>query len=304
FEPPPGVRTDAGVASGSEISPHYDPMIAKLIAHGTSRAAALDQLAAALRATTVLGVTSNRAFLLELLADALVRANTVTTEFIDHWLAQRPTAATPPAHVAALSALWLVQQRQATPHAGAWTDPDLAGWRIARADAVPALTHAASGADGDWRIGFGPAQAGQLAVRVDDTVFRVAVPCAPGADWQTVTVDGLALRLRAHCDTGRALALLGDAQLSLDVRPLHVATRGAAGAHAGLVRAPMMGLVIAVDATLGQEVAAGQRLGTMESMKMEMAITAPTAGRVGWIGCAAQARVERHQELFRIEPAT
>jgi biotin carboxyl carrier protein len=62
-----------------------------------------------------------------------------------------------------------------------------------------------------------------------------------------------------------------------------------------------MGVVIVVDVAVGQAVQAGDRLGTMESMKMEMAITAPAAGRVAWIGCAPQGKVERHQELFRIE---
>jgi 3-methylcrotonyl-CoA carboxylase alpha subunit len=64
-----------------------------------------------------------------------------------------------------------------------------------------------------------------------------------------------------------------------------------------------MGLVVGVNVAGGQAVVAGQRLATIESMKMEMAITAPAAGTVAWVGCAAQARVERHQELFRIDPA-
>ena len=56
-----------------------------------------------------------------------------------------------------------------------------------------------------------------------------------------------------------------------------------------------------MDVQAGQAVQAGDRLGTLESMKMEMAITAPEAGRVAWVGCTAQGKVERHQELFRIE---
>ena len=96
-------------------------------------------------------------------------------------------------------------------------------------------------------------------------------------------------------------AAFADSDLALDVAPLHTATaRGAAAQH-GLVRAPMMGVVIAVDVQAGQAVQAGDRLGTLESMKMEMAITAPEAGRVAWVGCTAQGKVERHQELFRIE---
>jgi biotin carboxyl carrier protein len=85
------------------------------------------------------------------------------------------------------------------------------------------------------------------------------------------------------------------------VRPLHAAEGGSSTARHGLVRAPMMGVVIAVDVRPGQQVAAGERLATLESMKMELAITAPVAGRVAAVGCAAQGKVERHQELFRIQ---
>jgi 3-methylcrotonyl-CoA carboxylase alpha subunit len=307
FEAAPGLRTDAGVASDSEISAHYDPMIAKLIACADSRAAALLQLREALAATTVLGVTSNRSFLLELLADPQVQANQVTTEFIDGWLAQRGAQAEPAMHVAALMALWLAQQR-ATPSAaaGAWYDAALTGWRIARggADRDAAATYKVSSSSGNWQIGFGPAPgAGEFAVHVDGTRHQVAAPQALSPAWQTVVVDGLALRMRAHCAPGRPSALVGEGQLALDVQPAHDARSGAGAAQSGLVRAPMMGLVVGVNVAGGQAVVAGQRLATIESMKMEMAITAPAAGTVAWVGCAAQARVERHQELFRIDPA-
>ena len=63
----------------------------------------------------------------------------------------------------------------------------------------------------------------------------------------------------------------------------------------------MMGLVVTVSVQAGQQVGAGERLATLESMKMEMAITAPVAGTVRWVGVAAQDKVERHQDLFQIE---
>ncbi|MBC7376046.1 MAG: ATP-grasp domain-containing protein [Burkholderiaceae bacterium] len=314
FEAAAGLRTDAGVTSGSTISPHYDPMIAKLIACADSRPVALLRLREGLAQTTVLGVTSNRGFLLELLADAEVVGNRVTTEFIDGWLVgsdagagAAPHGAQVAAQVAALMALWLARQRAApSPAAGAWYDAALTGWRTAcgGADRDAAATYKVSSSSGTWKIGFGPApRAGEFVVHVDGAQHHVAAPDAMSSSWQAVTVDGLTLRMRAHCAAGRASALIGESQLALDIHPAHHPRSGTGAAHSGLVRAPMMGLVVGVNVASGQAVAAGQRLATIESMKMEMGITAPAAGTVTWVGCAAQARVERHQELFRIDPA-
>jgi acetyl/propionyl-CoA carboxylase alpha subunit len=311
FEAAPGVRTDAGVAAGCDITSHYDPMIAKVIAHGGDRQQALALLREALAQTTVLGVTSNRAFLLALLAQQQVQANAVHTEFIDGWLAARGRVEEPKEHVAAAMALWLAHRRVApSSGAGSWYDASLTGWRMSRGDlqptpGAPALTatYQVASATGKWKVGFGIGGGSRFAVQVGDTLFRVEAPDATSSEWQTVSIDGRALRLRSHCTAESANAFLGEEQIALDVRPLHDESAGGGGAGQGQVRAPMMGLVIGVSVQAGQQVAAGQRLATMESMKMEMAINAPYAGTVAWVGCAAQARVERHQDLFHIAPA-
>jgi acetyl/propionyl-CoA carboxylase alpha subunit len=303
FDVPATVRVDAGVATGCEITPHYDPMIAKLIAHGPSRAEALAQLRGALAQTTVLGVTSNRGFLMALLGDAAVQANEVGTEYIDGWLARQPPAQESPKHVAVLAAFWLMQQRAGaadSTHAS-WGDATLTGWRLNRGPArrLPAHSCRAVGAGGSWRIGFGR-ENGVLQLRVEDEVFEVGLPSVVEGP-QAFTIDGCLVQLRASCEGPQVHAQLTDHELSLEIAPLHQPTGGAAAALQGVVRAPMMGIVIGVHTARGAQVAAGDRLATMESMKMEMAITAPAAGVVAWVGCEAQGKVERHQDLFRIE---
>jgi acetyl/propionyl-CoA carboxylase alpha subunit len=96
---PEGVRVDAGVREGDEIGTSYDPMIAKLIAHGGSREEALDRLAQALRETEVGGVTTNLPFLRWLVAHPLVRAGRVTTAFLTEHppLSEAPAAVPAPA---------------------------------------------------------------------------------------------------------------------------------------------------------------------------------------------------------------
>jgi acetyl/propionyl-CoA carboxylase alpha subunit len=294
FAVPAGVRCDAGVAAGSEVTPHYDPMLAKLVAHAPSRAQALQQLHEALAGTALLGVISNRGFLLALLADPQVRENAISTEFIDRWLAARAAAVPASERIAAAMALWLARERAQGAAGGAWQDAALTGWRMRRgAEAdVPAVTHLAASGSAGWKIGFGPG-----VVRVDERNHAVAVNAADA----TVSVDGRMLALRVDLGPAHARCSFPDGDLPLDVRPLHAAEDGSSTARHGLVRAPMMGVVIAVDVRPGQQVAAGERLATLESMKMELAITAPVAGRVAAVGCTAQGKVERHQELFRIQ---
>lgn len=307
------VRVDAGVTAGSVISPHYDPMIAKLIAHGQTREAALQVMRGALAQTSVLGVTSNREFLQALLTDPRVRANEVNTEFIDTWLANHQAQPVLPAEVAALLAVWLVQGRRPMTDPGrshgdalgAWQDAGLTGWRLRRADTLPAITWQASGTAGAWRVGFGGVMNDAQQVRVDDQMFQVVVPEIDGRDssspWLSVNVDGRAVRLRASVSEAHISADLGARSLALDLQALRSRSMGGGDGTRDKMRAPMMGLIIAVHVKEGDMVQAGQRLATMESMKMEMTISAPVTGRVSWVGCADKDKVERHQELFRIE---
>jgi acetyl/propionyl-CoA carboxylase alpha subunit len=150
---PEGVRVDAGVREGDEIGTAYDPMIAKLIAHGDSREEALDRLARALRETEVGGVTTNLSFLRWLVAHPLVRAGHVTTAF----LTEHPPLSEPPA---------------AAP-AAAWDGP----WRLnlppAPVRPAPDLETAAGGHAG------GPGEQSSVVAPMPGTVIRVLAE--PGA---------------------------------------------------------------------------------------------------------------------------
>lgn len=310
FQVGKGVRVDSGIAAGCEISPHYDPMLAKLIAHGSTRQQALLRLEDALFQTSVLGVTSNRGFLLDLLRLPQVAANQIDTETIDQWLLEHPPVAEEPLHVAALMSIWRQNVHRGHAGLGAWSDARLSGWRMrrgldgeARPDLVM-LRYEVSTPSGHWQVGFGPTAAdGGWPVRVDDEVFTVQ-PGQVLADGSFLLAVGKrTLRMHAECLPQRAWADLGDRQLALDIQPAHTAQGGQDGERSGSVAAPMMGLLIAVHVEQGQKVVAGERLATLESMKMEMSITAAVEGVVSWIGCDTGSKVERHQELFRVTEA-
>ena len=101
----PGVRLDSGVVQGDEIGVNYDPLLAKLIVHAETREAALDRAAAALRDFPILGIRTNVAFLLDVLADARVRAGAIHTAFLDEHIDElTQTPEPPPPAVAAAAA--------------------------------------------------------------------------------------------------------------------------------------------------------------------------------------------------------
>ncbi len=123
-----GVRVDSGIREGQEITAHYDPMLAKVIAHGTDRAEALARLDGALADTVVLGVDTNVGFLRRLIAEPAVRAGDLDTGLIDRM--PEPDASAPPA--AALEAAAAFREARAsasTENAHAWQRAR--GWRVA-----------------------------------------------------------------------------------------------------------------------------------------------------------------------------
>lgn len=119
FIPPegPGVRVDAGIQSGSEITIHYDPLVAKVIASAPDRAQAIARMQRALAETVVLGTTTNLPFLRALLAHPVFLAGEVDTGFVDAHLGDLLPPAAPPSDAALLAAALL--DREAAPDTGA-----------------------------------------------------------------------------------------------------------------------------------------------------------------------------------------
>jgi acetyl-CoA carboxylase biotin carboxylase subunit len=129
----PGIRVDSGVGEGDSIGVNYDPLVAKVIAHAESRAAALERLDAALRAFPILGIRTNVAFLVRLLADRRIRQGATHTGFVDEHLEALTAAAEPPmAAVAAAAVLRPPASEAPAPGRGEASDPWLTLWRWGR----------------------------------------------------------------------------------------------------------------------------------------------------------------------------
>ena len=276
-----GVRVDSGVEEGAEVSPFYDPMIAKLIAHAPTREAALDQLADALERTVVAGPRSNLGFLAALCRAADFRAGQFDTGFIDAHLAE--LGAVPlglDRAAAALAAKSFAErafagQDNAQPRSDGWTSPWDArdGFQLAgeRRISLPLL------ADGE-RVTAMVTQAGSLSVSVDGV--------AP-ADGHVV-------------ETGDTVYVLrGGRQTIVRLQDYSAALPDADGD--GAVRAPMHGKVLAILVDCAATVRKGQRLAIIEAMKMEHALTAPHDGRVAKIAVETGAQVSEGALVMHVK---
>ena len=249
-----GLRLDAGVVSGDEVGPHYDALLAKVVAWAPTRAAAARRLAAALAAASVHGVATNRDLLVRVLRHPGFLAGDTDTAFLD----RHPDLASPPAGpaevaTAALAAALAASERR---RAGS-TLP--AGWRSLRSRPDVATY---DGPGGTVEVAYRPV-GGVVEAAADRVVLeRDGVRTAYGvhAVGTTSYVDG----------PGWTVALS-------EVDPL---PEPAPVLAAGSLTAPMPGLVREVLVAGGDRVAAGQRLLVLEAMKMEHPVVAPRAGTV------------------------
>ncbi len=294
--PTEGIRIETGVEAGSIVTPHYDSLLAKVIATGPDRVEAAQRLRAALGRLVVLGVPCNQAFLRDIVSHPAFRAGRLTTRFLDEafgggW---QPPAADPALLRDAAVAAWLLSVERGAP--GPWAT--LGGFRITEPAGRPAQMF--------LEVHDGAAT---QAVTVIGSAARFSVD---GGEAAEATLRDGTVTLRTRTRTARfATAQDGDAiLLSADgcvhtrrVLPVTEAVTGPKTAAAGpRLLAPMPGLVIAVEVAPGGRVEAGQVAVTMEAMKVVMRLPAPVAGRVLRVACAPADTVKGGDLLIEIEP--
>ncbi|MGC9420553.1 MAG: biotin carboxylase N-terminal domain-containing protein [Rhodovulum sp.] len=278
---PPGIRADTGVRSGDTISPFYDPMIAKIIAHGPTRAVALNRLARALEDTRVAGTTTNLAFL-----GALARHPDFARGEVDTGLIERDlsalTAATGPSRAVQAAAML---------EAAAPPDGPLAGFTLwAPLRRTLTLAHAGEEITGAVLV-HGP---GRATVEIAGETLEAH---RDAGGWRIAGASpGQVAR------SGGAIHVFAGAAGTFSFTPLDPLDRAAsAAAHSGLIEAPMPGLVKSVMVGAGEAVTTGQPLAILEAMKMEHTLTAPRDGTVAEVMATAGAQVEAGAALIRLE---
>jgi geranyl-CoA carboxylase alpha subunit len=306
WRPEPLARCDHALAPGMAVSQHYDSMLAKLVAHGATRAEALDRLALALDRTALLGVPSNRAFLARVLRHpAFANGAAVSTAFIGRHFPAATDRADPPDAAMWWLAAWLsvaAAPEGVGPGAGGWRNwsngrPMPMPWRL-RWRAPQSLAESnETERNGDARLTPDGAVLGgsgaAAAVR--------GTPAAPCTDGEA-EIDGTAVAYR-HAWDGSTLWLhtrRGDFAFDC-LRRAPRRTAADRAAQANEVRAAINGRVLEVAVAAGAEVVAGQRLCALEAMKMEHELRAPRDGRLATVEVEAGQQVAPGQVLMRYE---
>jgi 3-methylcrotonyl-CoA carboxylase alpha subunit len=290
-----GIRVEAGVVQGSDISVYYDPMIAKIIAFAPDRRSAIEKLLGALEATVVTGVKTNRAYLARVLASAPFREAKLTTAFIETYASDIAPPEIIPDRAIAIAAL-------ATIHAP--DDKAISPWV----------------ALGAWRNNL--PQSRRVVLQVPGGDIKEIRLIADGDNW---TVIGLekplsgrgqwrdAHKYEADFSGELVRATVIDRAHDIEVRlwGQTLIFRKADGnteevlmtISDGNVRAPMPGRVLSLHVKVGQKIEHGERLAVLEAMKMEHRLVAPRSGIVNAVHVIENAQVIDGQILIEIEDA-
>ena len=275
------LRLDSGVLDGDEVPPHYDSLLAKLIARAPARAEAARRLADALARAEIHGVATNRDLLVRVLRSPAFAAGP-DTGFLDrHPEVLAPLAGPDEVRDAALAAALAAAARR---RAGAQVLRTLpAGWR--NNPSQPA-TATFQGPDGTVEVAYPPAPCPVLAAAPDQVVLER---------------DGVRTAYRVHA-VGDVSYVDGPGW-SVALSEMDPLPAPGSALPAGSLTAPMPGLVLAVRVAKGDRVDAGQPLLTLEAMKMEHPVLAPAAGTVTELRVAAGAQVDACDVLAVVEHA-
>ncbi|QWG16036.1 acetyl/propionyl/methylcrotonyl-CoA carboxylase subunit alpha [Bradyrhizobium sediminis] len=294
-----GLRIDAGYRAGDAVSPHYDAMLAKVIAWAPTRDEAIERLNRGLGETDVRGIVSNIPFLSALVTHPDVRANTIDTGFIEREL-KNLTPAAPAPHDLELGAAVVTILAEEAKAAGAEAHSPwrTSGWMpVGRRQRVFTFRH---GQGAEHRVtltyGNGPAT---LSIGERELAFTTSPDAAGGFE------------LRLHGIKSHVFAVIEGHELYLRTRngrfelhwvdPFGGETEEQVGEDK--IVAPLPGTVVALLAEVGASLEKGAPILTLEVMKMEQTLRAPFAGVLKTIKCKVGDIVGEGVELAEVEPA-
>jgi 3-methylcrotonyl-CoA carboxylase alpha subunit len=295
-ESAPGLRLDVGVDAGDDVSPYYDPMLGKVVAWAESRGEAADRLRKALDDIEIVGVATNRALLTSVLADEEFLKGAVATNFLGlrhaHLSFGEPQAG---AIDAAVAALWCATRR--TAEEALWSDSR--GWRLA---APPSSTWSFAGLSATIELApQADLQRDRYLARVGAEQYSLRV-LARDAQSLSVEIAGKIQHVSVIEVEAELHLFRAGRQVVLRLSLTDDALRAGADAEEGSLVTPLPGTLVAVHVTVGEQVARGAPLVTVEAMKMEHTLTAPYVGTVTRIAFGVAERVAAGAVLVELAP--
>jgi 3-methylcrotonyl-CoA carboxylase alpha subunit len=292
-----GLRIDAGYRAGDMVSPNYDAMLAKIITWAPTRATAIDALGRALDETDIRGIVTNTAFLSKLVTHPDVRANRVTTGFIERELDALTTGASA---VSDLELAASVAGIVASEQAAAQSEPSpwqTAGWMpVGRRNR---LFRFKRGQD-EWPVTLRYGGGSSLLVIGDRELAYAST--AAGDGLIDLTLDGIRSRITAIVEGHELYVRTRNGRFDLHwVDPFGGDDEETTGEDK--IVAPLPGTVVALLAEEGAVLEKGAAILTLEVMKMEQTLRAPFAGVLKQLKCKVGDVVGEGAELAEIEPA-
>jgi len=293
-----GIRVDSALATGTVVGSDYDPMLAKVVAHGADRAQALDRLDAALADTSVLGVTTNIGFLRDLLALPDVQAGRLDTALVERAVGSLvPTEA--PLPLPAVVAATLGRLRAPTTSTDPWELRT--GWAqggpramvcTVEARGHTPVTVVSRHTTTGWSMTIDgtPVAAGEVAP-TDDAEFAVTVDGQPHTLRSAVDADG-----DWWWSSG------GRVWVTRVAEPWESGPGTRTTVHRGPVVAPMPGTLTALLVAVGDPVVVGQALALVEAMKMEFTLRAPHDGVVAEVFGPSGRAVALGEAVLVVDP--
>ncbi|WP_325985079.1 acetyl/propionyl/methylcrotonyl-CoA carboxylase subunit alpha [Pseudomonas protegens] len=292
WEPAPGIRTDHGLQEGQWISPFYDPMLGKLIAHGATREEARRKLLRGVEDCVLLGLASNRRLLANLLRHPVFASGHFSTAFIAEHFAQDPSlqAQEPTAEELAIAAA-LFHHHSASAHG-----PALNAW--SNNAGVP-LDYRLGVQDRQWSLHLNALPSGAVKVRQGDGLLELKVRSADGRR-ASLEINGIRRPCAYRLEGGELWLSNAKGSLHL-VDRTHAPAQGQNTASSGTLKAPMDGAIVDVLVSEGMHVSKGQLLLVLEAMKMEHPLKAGIDGVITRVQVNLGDQVKNRQVLVEVE---
>lgn len=291
-----GVRVDAGVKTGNEVSPFYDPMIAKVIAYGPTRDEARHRLVDALGGSTLIGPANNRDFLIDALNRESFITGEATTAFIEDEYGDEGFSLAPTTMDLSIAAL--IQCCVRTEHSLAHStgvNPELINW-----SSGAALTSVCVYRQGDDLLHFvvSPVDQQNYRVTLDEEAIDIRV-IEFGNQCISIEIDNKKSDVLFYSDGDQLSVATGTLEYSVLDIAAGEAAQGISGS--GQITAPMHGQLLEIFVSEGQEVNAGDRVALLEAMKMQHEILADVDGTVSAIHVEAGHQIAMDTLMIELE---
>jgi geranyl-CoA carboxylase alpha subunit len=294
-----GIRFDSGIEAGQEISPFYDPMVAKVIAFGDTREIARHRLINALQETVIFGLTTNRQFLVDILANNTFAAGAATTAIIEEEFDNDGLAPVEASEQQAAMAAVLAYQveRDNANKLSVFEEDELLGWS---SGGVLQTRYVFGDGENKRDVIVSPTRDGVYDVIAENTTIKISDIEIVG-NKAYLNVDGQRHNVHFNSPEAGIVELTEESRTFRFVNSIAFSDMAADAAGSGRIVAPMHGTLLDVFVKAGDVVEAGTRLAILEAMKMQHDIISEVNGVVSEVAAISRTQVSASDLLFEIE---